>query len=136
MTDYPEADSPRLKTVPITARPNKVDSSLLARAPGRDKSFAAFWDSLPDVLAVKDLRYVAEQIAAAAGRRAVVAMLGGHVIKVGLGPLLIELLRRRAVTHVAMNGSAGRGRSEEHTSELQSRLHLVCRLLLEKKKQY
>src|SRR2546427_12597920 len=33
-------------------------------------------------------------------------MLGGHVIKVGLGPLLIELLRRRAVTHVAMNGSA------------------------------
>src|SRR3989441_6626497 len=33
-------------------------------------------------------------------------MLGGHVIKVGLGPLLIELLRRRAVTHVAVNGSA------------------------------
>src|SRR5687768_18615707 len=32
------------------------------------------------------------------------------------------------------NGAAGRGRSEEHTSELQSRLHLVCRLLLEKKK--
>src|SRR2546422_2180190 len=58
MTDYPEADFARLKTVPITARPNKVDSSLLARAPGRDKSFAAFWDSLPDVLAVTDLRYV------------------------------------------------------------------------------
>jgi hypothetical protein len=33
-------------------------------------------------------------------------MLGGHVIKVGLGPLLIELMRRKAVTHVAMNGSA------------------------------
>ena len=106
MTDYPEADFARLKTVPIAARPNRVDPSLLARAPGRDQSFAAFWESLPDVLAVKDLRYVAEQIAAAAGRRAVVAMLGGHVIKVGLGPLLIELLRRRAVTHVAMNGSA------------------------------
>src|SRR2546422_2959201 len=30
--------------------------------------------------------------------------------------------------------AAGRARSEEHTSELQSRLHLVCRLLLEKKK--
>jgi hypothetical protein len=44
--------------------------------------------------------------AAAAGTRAVVAMLGGHVIKVGLGPLLIELMRRKAVTHVAMNGSA------------------------------
>ena len=33
-------------------------------------------------------------------------MLGGHVIKVGLGPLLIELMRRRVITHVAMNGSA------------------------------
>src|SRR5687768_17945848 len=32
------------------------------------------------------------------------------------------------------SGSSGRARSEEHTSELQSRLHLVCRLLLEKKK--
>src|SRR5207247_1313980 len=106
MTDYPEADFARLKTVPIAARPARADPSLPARAPGRDKSFAAFWDSLPAVLAVTDLRYVAEQIAAAAGRRAVVAMLGGHVIKVGLGPLLIELLRRRAVTHVAMNGSA------------------------------
>src|SRR5207245_9044345 len=97
MTDSSGPDLPRLKTVPITARPNKVDSSLLARAPGRDKSFAAFWDSLPDVLAVKDARYVAEQIAAAAGRRAVVAMLGGHGIQVGLGPLLIDRLRRRAV---------------------------------------
>src|SRR5687768_18084999 len=32
------------------------------------------------------------------------------------------------------SGQLGNGRSEEHTSELQSRLHLVCRLLLEKKK--
>src|SRR2546426_11190064 len=106
MPDSPGGDFARLKTVPITARPNKVDPSLLARAPGRDQSFAAFWDSLPDVLAVKDLRYVAEQIAAAAGRRAVVAMLGGHVIKGGLGPLLIELLRRRGVADLALEGEA------------------------------
>jgi hypothetical protein len=52
------------------------------------------------------LRFVVDQIAAAAGRRGVVVMLGGHVIKTGLGPLLIELLRRRVITHVAMNGSA------------------------------
>jgi hypothetical protein len=106
MTDYREADFARLKTVPISARPNKVDPSLLAHPPGRDHSFAAFWNSLPDVLAARDLRYVADQIAGAAGRRAVLAMLGGHVIKVGLGPLLIELMKRRAVTHIALNGSA------------------------------
>jgi hypothetical protein len=106
MTDYREADFTRLKTVPIAQRPNKVDPSLLAHPPRGDRSFAAFWDALPAILAAQDLRYVVDRIVAATGRRAVVAMLGGHVIKVGLGPLLIELMRRRAITHLAMNGSA------------------------------
>jgi len=106
MTDYREADFARLKTVPIARRSNKVDPSQLAHPPGSDTSFNAFWDSLPSILAAQDARFVVDAWAAAAGRRAVVAMLGGHVIKVGLGPLLIELMRRKAVTHVAMNGSA------------------------------
>ncbi len=106
MTDYREADFSRLKTVPIAQRSNKVDPTLFAHVPGPDRSFAAFWSALPDILAARDLRLVVEQTARAAGRRAVVTMLGGHVIKVGLGPLLIELLRRKVITHVAMNGSA------------------------------
>jgi len=106
MTDYREADFSRLKTVPIAKRSNKVDRSLLAHPPGADRGFDAFWTSLPSILAAQDLRVVVDAIVGASGRRAVVAMLGGHVIKVGLGPLLIELMRRKAVTHVAMNGSA------------------------------
>lgn len=107
MTEYREADFSRLKTVPIAKRPNKVDAALLAKPPApSDRSFAAFVDGLPSILAAQDLRYVVDQIVAAAGRRGVLAMLGGHVIKVGLGPLLIALMRRRAITIVAMNGSA------------------------------
>ncbi|MGH7676357.1 MAG: hypothetical protein ACREMV_13885 [Gemmatimonadales bacterium] len=110
MTEYREADLSRLRTVPIAQRPNKVDPSLLAHPPGPsagpDPSFAAFWDALPDVLAARDLRELVDRLTAAAGRRAVVVMLGGHVIKVGLGPLLVALIQRRVVTHVAMNGSA------------------------------
>jgi hypothetical protein len=107
MTDYREADFSRLKTVPIANRPNKVDASLLAKPPKpTDRSFAAFVDAMPSILAAQDLRYVVDQIVAAAGRRGVLAMLGGHVIKVGLGPLLIALMRHRAITLVAMNGSA------------------------------
>ncbi len=106
MTDYREADVSRLKTVPIAQRPNKVDPSLLAHPPGDDPSFTAFWDSLPDILAAKDLRTVARELVQATGRRGVVAMLGGHVIKVGLGPLLRELIRRGVITHLALNGSA------------------------------
>ena len=108
MTDYREADFSRLRTVPIAQRPNKVDPSLLAHPPrpDGDPTFAAFWDSLPDILAARDLRYVAARLAHAAGRRAVVLMLGGHVVKVGLGPLLRELMHRGVVTHLALNGSA------------------------------
>jgi hypothetical protein len=106
MTEYREADFSRLKTVPIAARRNKVDPTLLAHPPGSDPGFRAFWNSLPDVLAARDLRAVAQAIAAAAGRRAVVVMLGGHVVKVGLGPLLVTLIERGVITHVAMNGSA------------------------------
>jgi hypothetical protein len=106
MTEYREADFSRLKTVPVSKRTNKVDASLLAHPPGDGRSFADFWGALPSILAAQDLRYVVDQIAAAAGRRGVLAMLGGHVIKVGLGPLLIALMRRGAVTLIAMNGSA------------------------------
>ncbi|HZH80131.1 MAG TPA: hypothetical protein VFD68_02435, partial [Gemmatimonadales bacterium] len=106
MTDYREADLSRLKTVPIAQRNNKVDASLLAHPPGTDRSFAAFWKALPDVLAARDLRDVAHHLASAAGHHGVIVMLGGHVIKVGLGPLLCELARRGVITHLALNGSA------------------------------
>lgn len=43
---------------------------------------------------------------AARSRRGVVLMLGGHVVKTGLSPVVIDLMRRNVVTHVAMNGSA------------------------------
>jgi hypothetical protein len=109
MTDgrqIPEADLSRVTTVPIARRANKVDPTLLARVPAAPRSFDAFLASLPDVLAARDLRAVVADIAAAAGRQSVIACLGGHVIKVGLGPLLIHLLERGALTHVAMNGAA------------------------------
>jgi hypothetical protein len=104
---YREADLHRLSTVPVAGRRNKVDPSLLATPPGGDRSFAAFLASLPDLLAGRDLRAVIAGLAGAArDRRGVVLLVGGHVIKVGLGPLLRILLARRVVTHVALNGAA------------------------------
>ncbi|HET9727017.1 MAG TPA: hypothetical protein VFP28_08900 [Gemmatimonadales bacterium] len=104
---YREADLRRLTTIPVAGRQNKVDPSLLASAPGDDRSFAAFLASLPDVLAARDLRAVIAGVAdAARADRGVVLLLGGHVIKVGLGPLLRTLMARRVVTHLALNGAA------------------------------
>jgi hypothetical protein len=104
---YREADLGRLTTVPVAGRHNKVDASLLAGTPGRDRSFSAFLASLPDVLAARDLRAVIAGLASAArGGRGVVLLVGGHVVKVGLGPLLRALMARGVVTHIALNGAA------------------------------
>ncbi|HJR51249.1 MAG TPA: hypothetical protein VJ794_09110, partial [Gemmatimonadales bacterium] len=104
---YQEADLGRVRTVPVATRRNKVEPSLLAAPPGGDRSFTAFLDSLPDVLAARDLRaVVAGVVRAARERRGVVLLLGGQVIKVGLGPLVGAWIRRGIVTHVAFNGAA------------------------------
>ncbi len=102
----PEADLSQVRTVPIAHRPNKVRAEEFAAPPGADRSFGAFVRSLPDVLAARDFRRIVEALAHAARRRAVVAMVGGHVVKTGLAPVLLELLRQRVITHLAMNGSA------------------------------
>jgi hypothetical protein len=104
---YDEADLARLRTIPVAGRRNKVDQSLLATPPGSDRSFSAFLDSLPDVLGARDLRAVIAGVAGAAhARRGVVLLIGGHVIKVGLGPLINAWLARGIVTHLALNGAA------------------------------
>ena len=86
---YREVDLSRVTTIPVAGRHNKVDQRLLASPPGSDHSFAAFLNSLPDVLAARDLRLVVQAVAAAKrDGRAVILLLGGHVVKVGLGPLI------------------------------------------------
>jgi hypothetical protein len=91
----------------VALRPNKVSAAEFAQPPRDDRSFAAFIASLPDVLAARDFRAVVDALVhATRTKRGVVAMLGGHVIKTGLAPLLIDLMRRGVITHVAMNGSA------------------------------
>jgi hypothetical protein len=96
-----------VRTVPVARRPNKVSAGEFAHPPRDDRSFAAFLAALPDVLVARDFRAVVDAIAnAALVRRAVVTMLGGHVVKTGVGPLLVHLMERCVITHVAMNGSA------------------------------
>lgn len=109
MTDYREADLGRVRTVPVATRPNKVDPALLARRPGADRSFAAFLAALPDQLAARDLRTLARHIAddhRRHGRPRLLLLLGGHVIKTGLGPLLTTWVADGLVAHVALNGAA------------------------------
>lgn len=91
----------------MARRPNKVSASEFAHPPANDHSFAAFIAALPDVLVARDFRAVVDAVVSAATRkRGVIVMLGGHVVKTGLAPVLVDLMRRGVITHIAMNGSA------------------------------
>jgi hypothetical protein len=100
-------DPKQIRTVPLSHRENKVSSDEFAKPPGDQRDFAAFIDSLPDILEARSFIAVVDAIVSAArNKRAVVCMLGGHVVKTGLAPVLIDLARRGVITHFASNGSA------------------------------
>lgn len=110
---HPEADLSKVRTVPMAVRGGRVRPEQMAR-PLPPGVAAAVLDALPDAFAARDLRQLVGDIVAArrAGRR-VIAMLGGHVVKVGVAPCLVALAREGLITAFALNGAAA-----IHDSEL------------------
>jgi hypothetical protein len=100
-------DFSRLKTVPLSARGGKVKSADFAIPYEKGAGLSGWLDSLPRILAGDAFRAVANAITQAREKqRAILWGMGGHVIKCGLAPVLIDLMRRGYATGFAMNGSA------------------------------
>src|SRR6267378_3897385 len=94
-------------TYPLASRRSKVSIRDFAKASPANRSLTKFLDSLPNILAAEDLRHLLTAIHSARKQhKAILWGLGGHVIKVGLGPVLIDLLKRGFVSAIAMNGAA------------------------------
>ena len=115
-----------VQTISIGTREHKVRREDFARPVEPSVSAVDFLDSLPNILGASRLRELATSMARARreGRRVLVG-IGGHVIKVGLGPLLADMIDRGLVTDLAMNGSgaihdleiAMLGKTSEHVHE-------------------
>ncbi len=94
-------------TYPLASRKSKVSVRNFAKPPAANASLTKFLDSLPNILAAEDLRHVLGAIhGARKQRKPILWGIGGHVIKVGLGPVLIDLMKRGFVSGIAMNGAA------------------------------
>jgi hypothetical protein len=95
-----------VNTYPLASRESKVSTEDFARPVEADATLKDFLDSLPNILAVKSLRELAAQIRRARElRKPIIWGIGGHVIKTGLAPVIIDLMRRGYVTAIAGNGS-------------------------------
>src|SRR5271168_2565372 len=97
----------KTRTFPLARRPGKVSVRDFAVPHRPGAGIRAWLDSLPHILAADSFRAVVRAIAAARRRRRPVLWgIGGHVIKVGLAPVLIDLARRGYISGIAMNGAA------------------------------
>jgi len=96
----------KVSTYPLTSRPSKVSLNDFANPIQTDSSLKDFLAGLPNILAVQSLREIAARMRRARElQKPIIWGIGGHVIKTGLAPLIIDLMRRGFVSAIAANGS-------------------------------
>ncbi len=104
--DLEPTEFDNIKTYDLESRPSKVEVSAFSRPPKEGDSIAEFLLKLPNILAVKSIRELASRIRRAKElKKPIIWGIGGHVIKTGLSPILIDLMERGFLTAIAVNGS-------------------------------
>jgi hypothetical protein len=103
---YEEFDLSGVRTYPLASRASKARAEDFAKPFERGGSFSSWFDSLPAILGARDVHRVVQAIGRAHTRGAgIVWGIGAHVIKTGISPVLIDLMRRGYVSALAMNGA-------------------------------
>ena len=107
MTERPKpVDLSQIRTYSVRNRPTKVDFSLLAKVPNVHQPLSEFFEALPAVLKARELLIACQRIAEARMKdRGIIFMMGAHVVKCGLGPIVVRMLEEGLITSVAMNGA-------------------------------
>ena len=110
MSVYPEDLRPlaldQVETYPLASRISKVTVTDFARPAKAESGLDEFLASLPNILAVQNMRELAATLVRARARqKPIIWGIGGHVIKTGLAPVLIDLMQRGYLTAIAGNGS-------------------------------
>ncbi|MFC1594379.1 hypothetical protein ACFL38_03535 [Candidatus Omnitrophota bacterium] len=96
----------KIKTYSLKKRPSKVNKADFASVYKKRSTFKKLYQSLPHILAVADLRKVVKAVASAKKKgKPVIFMLGAHVIKCGLSPIIINLIKKQVIDAVAINGA-------------------------------
>lgn len=95
-----------VKTYSIKERKSKVSLSNFAAPHTKTDTFKTFVEKLPGVLAVNDFRAVVKAVVKSRkNNRPVILGMGAHPIKVGLSPIIIDLMQKGIITAVAANGA-------------------------------
>lgn len=102
----PKVDLARVKRHPIARRKNLATLDKLAKPLNSSPAIARFFDSLPGYLKANDLQAFIKAVKLArSNKKPFHLLLGAHSIKVGLSPILIDLMKREIVTGLSFNGA-------------------------------
>ncbi len=105
--EYKPIDFSGIRTYPLKDRPSKFTIDAEARAWKAGGTFRDFLTTLPDTLAAKEFMALVEAIGAAVRqKKPVIFGMGAHVIKVGLSPIIIDLMERGIITALSTNGAS------------------------------
>ena len=105
-TDLEPIDLTNIKTYELASRPSKVSVDDFARPVADGDSLREFLEKLPNILAVESMRDLVSRIRRTRELgKPIIWGIGGHVIKTGLAPLVIDLMERGFVTAIAVNGA-------------------------------
>jgi hypothetical protein len=103
---YEEFDLSGVRTYPLASRKSKSNAAEFARRYTPGAGMAAWMDALPNILGAADFKAVVEAVRRArAESRGVLWGLGAHVIKTGVGPVIVDLMDRGYVSAIATNGA-------------------------------
>ena len=104
--DLKPIDLDKVRTYPLASRPSKVTVKDFAKPVSEEASLRDYLDSLPKILAVQSMRELAQRMRRAKSLgKPIIWGIGGHVIKTGLAPIIIDLMKRGFVNAIAGNGS-------------------------------
>ena len=108
MKKYSPLSLKSIKSYSLCARKSTVSIKSFAEAPAKGDTVSIFLKKLPDAFAARDLRSVARAVITAREKnRPVILGMGAHPVKLGLSPVIIELMKRNVITAVATNGACG-----------------------------
>jgi translation initiation factor 1 (eIF-1/SUI1) len=106
MSNYKQIDLNKVKTYSIEKRKSKINISSFAKICKKGVSFKKFFNNIPNILVGKDIKELVKLIIRARKKRKpVIFMMGAHVIKCGLSPIIIDLMKRNIITTVLLNGA-------------------------------
>ena len=106
MSPYKQIDLSRIKTIPFSSRKSKTQVKDFAQPPSRNDKIDDFLKRLPNYFKINELFELLKAIHQAKGKdKPVIFMFGAHIVKLGLSPVIIDLMRNKFITFLSTNGA-------------------------------